>query len=233
MVPLRVRSMVGLIPLFAVEYLDRIAAGPCFRAFRRPRPELVQLAPGEPPAPRPPGLPLGRGRRRRSQSCRSLLRGHRMKALLRSDARRGGVSVALRRALALEGITATIPTSRFNEFGSLVHGRYDPAESTSACSAATRTGAGRSGCRLNYLIIEALRALPLLLRRRLSWSSTRPAPAIMHTLAPSPTTCQDRLIGLFTATRMAAVQSMATDRRSPIGSAGGRGGHAVPRVLPR
>ncbi|MBV8589750.1 MAG: glucosidase, partial [Acetobacteraceae bacterium] len=76
-VPLRVRSMVGLIPLFAVEVLDSCVFEqlPEFarrlRWFLKHRPELARLVSrwAEP----------GSGERR----LLSLLRGHRMKALLR------------------------------------------------------------------------------------------------------------------------------------------------------
>jgi hypothetical protein len=76
-VPLRVRSMVGLIPLFAVQTLDPelLEKVPVFTArmewFFTYRPDLAQLV--------SQWFVAGKGERR----LLSLLRGHRMKALLR------------------------------------------------------------------------------------------------------------------------------------------------------
>ncbi|HJU15181.1 MAG TPA: glucosidase [Stellaceae bacterium] len=76
-VPLRVRSMVGLIPLFAVEVLDAsvFARLPAFSArmhwFLDHRPHLAQL------------VSRWRDANQSEQHLLSLLRGHRMKRLLR------------------------------------------------------------------------------------------------------------------------------------------------------
>ena len=95
MLPLKVRSMVGLIPLFAVETLEPelCAKVPGFTErldwFLNYRPDLAALVSrwNEP----------GKGERR----LLSLLRGSRMKKLLQPDARRVGVPLGLRRARAL------------------------------------------------------------------------------------------------------------------------------------
>ena len=97
MIPLKVRSMVGLIPLFAVEALDPelCAKVPAFEDrldwFLNYRPDLAALVSRW-------NVP-GKGERR----LLSLMRGSRMKKLLRPDARRNGVPVGSRhpRALAL------------------------------------------------------------------------------------------------------------------------------------
>ena len=77
-VPLRVRSMVGLIPLFAVEVLEpsSLRALPDFTARAR----LVARATG--PTSRSSSR-AGASRARATRVLLSLLRGHRMKALLR------------------------------------------------------------------------------------------------------------------------------------------------------
>ena len=92
MLPLKVRSMVGLIPLFAVETLEPelLEKLPDFNRrlkwFLKYRPELANLVSRwqEP----------GKGERR----LLSLLRGHRMKMSAQTDARRDRVPVRLRRA---------------------------------------------------------------------------------------------------------------------------------------
>ena len=67
-----------------------------------------------------------------------------------------------------------------------------------ACSAATRTGAARSGSRSTSWSIEALRRFAPLLRRRLHASSARPAPADeLHARARSPTSSSSRLVAIF------------------------------------
>ena len=93
-IPLKVRSIVGLIPLLAVETLepDLLERMPAFRRrmrwFLANRPDLSHLvASWEDP---------GVGERR----LLALVHGHRMKALLRPDARRGRVPVRPRDPLA-------------------------------------------------------------------------------------------------------------------------------------
>ena len=80
------------------------------------------------------------------QHLLSLLRGHRMKALLRRMLGRGRVSVGLRRAVACRNIMPSTRSSRRLTACS-IPSIYEPGESTTDCSAAIRTGAARSGCR--------------------------------------------------------------------------------------
>ena len=96
-IPLRVRSMVGLIPLFAVEtleldHLDRLPA--------------VQGAPGvvfaPPPGPRLAGVTLARARRRRPRPVVAPARPPHEDAL-EADAGRDRVPLGLWRARALQG----------------------------------------------------------------------------------------------------------------------------------
>ncbi len=147
-VPLRLRSMVGLIPLFAVETLEpeHLAKLPGFaerlRWYLTHRPDLARLVSrwNEP----------GRGER----SLLSLLRGHRMKCLLRrmldeteflSD---HGVRSLSRHhrdhPYVFEGQGATLPV------------RYDPAESTTSCFGGNSNWRGPIWFPVNYLIIESL-----------------------------------------------------------------------------
>ena len=140
MLPLRVRSVVGLVPLFAVEVIEPVGAPA--PAGLRPAPELGA---GEPPAPRLPRLALGRGRRRRPQAAVAAARTPHEGAAA-AHARRGRVPLGPRRPLAVEG--APRPALRAQRVRRLLHGalrsgRFRPR----TCSAATRTGAGRSGCR--------------------------------------------------------------------------------------
>ena len=143
-IPLRLRSMVGLIPLFAVEVLDGSVFSPIAR-LQRPR-ALVSRAParswrdwsraGDDPSA---------GERH----LLSLLRGHRMKRLLAPDARRERIPVGLRRALAVANTTRTIPmcsSMPATRSGSIM----SPAMPRPRCSAATRTGAARSGFRSTF-----------------------------------------------------------------------------------
>ena len=141
--PLRVRSMVGLIPLFAVEVLEPDTARRSCPSFTRGcewflkyRPDLAQLVSrwNEP----------AQGERH----LLSLLRGHRMKRLLRADARRNRVPVRLRHSLAVADATATsrivFEHATAQKFTRRLRARRIEL---AACSAAIRTGAARSGCR--------------------------------------------------------------------------------------
>ena len=140
-IPLKVRSMVGLIPLFAVETLEPelLDELPEFSErlewFLKYRPDLAQLVSRW----QEPGL----GERR----LLSLLRGHRMKMLLTPHARRDRVPLGLRRARALASIHEASPYV-FDLAGGKPRGAATSRRNrTAACSAATPTGAGRSGSR--------------------------------------------------------------------------------------
>src|SRR5262249_10482486 len=147
-VRLKMRSMVGLIPLFAVETLEPelLARLPEFRKrlewFLAHRPDLASLVSRwqEP----------GRGERR----LLSLLRGHRMKRLLRrmldeseflSDY--GG--------RALSKTHEREPYS-FGTDGTLQMVRYEPAESDSWMFGGNSNWRGPIWFPVNYLIIESL-----------------------------------------------------------------------------
>ncbi len=136
---LRVRSLVGLIPLFAVEAIepDHLERLPDFAQrldwFLKYRPDLAALVSRwhEP----------GKGERR----LLSLLRGHRMKQLLRR-------ALDPHEFLSDHGVRSVSKYHQDHPFVFDCHGTtlsisYVPAESDSTSSAATRTGADRSGCR--------------------------------------------------------------------------------------
>ena len=148
--PLKVRSMVGLIPLFAVETLE---------------PEMLERLPGLPAAPR-----LVR---------RAPARSHRQRRL-HADAgrRRAPAALGRRRAIGCSACSRACSTSASScrrtasarcractrDAAVPAAGRRPRpprrlragANRRPACSAATRTGAGRSGSRSTTCSIEAL-----------------------------------------------------------------------------
>ena len=147
-VPLRMRSMVGLIPLFAVEVLDPevFSKLPGFasraRWFVRHRPDLAQLiSRWEVP---------GKGDR----VLLSLLRGHRMKALLRR---------ALDEAEFLSGYGVRSLSKRhaaepfvFESCG-MRHGvSYVPGESETPIFGGNSNWRGPVWMPVNYLLVESL-----------------------------------------------------------------------------
>jgi hypothetical protein len=147
-VPLRVRSMVGLIPMFAVEVLDQsvLAHTPGFTSrlnwFLKYRPDLAKLVSRwhEP----------GKGDSR----LLSLLRGHRMKELLRR-------MLDETEFLSDYGVRAL---SKFHEMHPYVfeHGGqqfsvgYSPAESTTGSFGGNSNWRGPVWMPVNYLLIESL-----------------------------------------------------------------------------
>jgi hypothetical protein len=147
-VPLRLRSMVGLIPLFAVETLEpeHLAKLPGFterlRWYLDHRPDLARLVSrwNEP----------GKGER----SLLSLLRGHRMKALLRR-------MLDETEFLSDYGVRALSRYHREHPFVLEGHGTtytvsYDPAESTSGTFGGNSNWRGPIWFPVNYLILESL-----------------------------------------------------------------------------
>ena len=148
-VPLRLRSIVGLVPLFAVEVIepDTLARLPGFRSrlewVLAHRPELARLVSRwqEP----------GRGDRK----LLSLLRGHRMKALLRRMLDETeflsphGVR-SLSRAYADEPF-------RIDCFGQEVSVRYVPGESESGLFGGNSNWRGPVWMPMNFLLVESLR----------------------------------------------------------------------------
>ncbi|MEM6789110.1 MAG: glucosidase [Myxococcota bacterium] len=146
--PLKIRSMVGLIPLFAVETLEPelLERLPAFRrrmdwVFEH-RPDLTRLVSRwhEP----------GRGERR----LLSLLRGHRMKALLRRMLDPGEF-------LADHGVRAMSRHHHQHPYrldwgGRRFEVKYTPAESDSSLFGGNSNWRGPIWFPVNYLIIESL-----------------------------------------------------------------------------
>jgi hypothetical protein len=147
-VPLKVRSMVGLIPLFAVEVLDCdiLKEAPEFAErlewFLNYRPDLARLVSRwqEP----------GSGDRR----LLSLLRGHRMKCLLRR-------MLDETEFLSDHGVRALSKVHEAHPYEFRINGdtlavSYQPAESTSGLFGGNSNWRGPIWMPVNYLIIESL-----------------------------------------------------------------------------
>ncbi len=147
-VPMKLRSMVGLIPLFAVEVLDPalLEKLPAFNSrmkwYLNNRPDLAKLVSR--------WQEHGAGER----SLLSLLRGHRMKCLLRrmldeteflSDYGIRAVSKAHERA-----------PYRFDCNGDTLEVRYWPAESQSGLFGGNSNWRGPIWLPVNFLLIESL-----------------------------------------------------------------------------
>jgi Glycosyl hydrolase family 63 C-terminal domain len=148
-VPLRVRSIVGLIPIFAVEVLEpRIARRlPGFtgrlRWFLNHRPDLAQLVSRwEEP---------GTGER----NLLSLLRGHRLKSLLAR-------MLDETEFLSDHGVRALSKCHEAQPYVFAYHGqtftvRYEPGESRSGLFGGNSNWRGPIWMPINYLLVEALR----------------------------------------------------------------------------
>jgi hypothetical protein len=148
MVPLRVRSMVGLIPLFAVETLEHGLMDQLPDFNRRlqwllnHRPDLAKL------------VSRWDDRRGRQRHLLSLLRGHRMKALLRR-------MLDETEFLSDYGVRAISRRHREHPYqfpinGQMVEVRYQPGESQSGLFGGNSNWRGPVWMPLNYLIIESL-----------------------------------------------------------------------------
>jgi len=148
MVPLKVRSMVGLIPLFAVETLehDLMEQLPDFHArlewFLNYRPDLAKL------------VSRWNESGDNHRHLLSLLRGHRMKALLKR-------MLDETEFLSDFGVRAISRTHRENPYQFHVNGntmevQYQPAESNSGLFGGNSNWRGPIWMPLNYLIIESL-----------------------------------------------------------------------------
>jgi hypothetical protein len=148
MVPLKVRSMVGLIPLFAVETLEPelLDKVPEFKRrlewFLKYRPELASLVSHWDDE--------GKGRRR----LLSLLRGHRMKRLLKR-------MLDETEFLSSYGIRAISKHHErhpyvFNADGMDLSVQYLPAESNSGLFGGNSNWRGPIWFPVNYLLIESL-----------------------------------------------------------------------------
>ncbi|GJD51595.1 hypothetical protein OPKNFCMD_4350 [Methylobacterium crusticola] len=149
MIPLRVRSMVGLVPLFAVEVIDPAMLQRLPDFARRlhwvleNRPHLARLVSR--------WTEGGVGDRK----LLSLLRGHRMKALLRR-------MLDESEFLSPYGVRSLSKAHRdqpfsLHAFGASFSVRYDPAESTSNMFGGNSNWRGPVWMPMNYLIIEAIR----------------------------------------------------------------------------
>ncbi len=146
--PLKVRSMVGLIPLFAVETLEPelLQRVPNFKRrlewFLKYRPELAALVShwNEP----------GRGQRR----LLSLLRGHRMKRLLRRMLDEAEF-LSAHGVRALSCVHAQTPYV-YQHGGMDLTVRYQPAESDSGLFGGNSNWRGPIWLPVNFLIIESL-----------------------------------------------------------------------------
>jgi hypothetical protein len=147
-VPLRVRSMVGLIPLFAVETLEPevLARLPEFNRriewYLEHRPDLAALVSRWHEA--------GRGDRR----LLSLLRGHRMKCLLRR-------MLHETEFLSPYGVRAVSKIYHDQPYAFDLNGhhlsiRYQPAESDSGLFGGNSNWRGPIWFPVNYLLIESL-----------------------------------------------------------------------------
>ncbi len=148
MMPLKIRSMVGLIPLYAVEVLstELLNEVPAFKRrlewFLNYRPDLAKLVSrwDEP----------GMGQRH----LLSLLRGHRMKCLLRR-------MLDESEFLSDYGLRAISQHHRdhpyeFNSDGVRMGVAYEPAESSSGLFGGNSNWRGPIWMPVNYLIIESL-----------------------------------------------------------------------------
>jgi hypothetical protein len=148
-IPLRVRSLVGLIPLFAVEVLDsqRLARHPGFRRrlewLLNARKDLADLVSHW-------DVERGAGKRH----LLSLLRGYRMKALLRRllDEREFLSPYGVR---ALSRVHEDEPF-RFAHGGTEIVVRYSPGESDSTMFGGNSNWRGPVWMPVNFLIIESL-----------------------------------------------------------------------------
>ena len=147
--PLKVRSMVGLIPLFAVDDDRAGAAGAAagvrtrLEWFLEHRPHLAQ-----------PGLALaGAGRGRAAAAGARARPPHEARAA--AHARRDRVPLAVRRARAL---ARTTPTTRmcWTPSGTHYTVEYQPAESNSGLFGGNSNWRGPIWFPVNYLMIESL-----------------------------------------------------------------------------
>ncbi len=149
MIPLRVRSIVGLVPLFAVEVIDPKMLQRLPDFARRlnwvldNRPHLAKLVSR--------WTEGGVGDRK----LLSLLRGHRMKALLRRVLDESEF-------LSPFGVRSLSKAHRdhpfsLNELGTSFTVRYDPADSTSNMFGGNSNWRGPVWMPMNYLLIESIR----------------------------------------------------------------------------
>ena len=188
-IPLRVRSIVGLVPLFAVEVIEpgMLQRLPDFARRLRwvldRRPDLAQLVSRWQEG----GVD--------DRKLLSLLRGHRMKALLRR-------MLDEAEFLSPYGIRSLSKVHRdepfvLNELGASFTVRYDPGESTSNIFGGNSNWRGPVWMPMNFLIIEALRRFHAYYGD--DFLVEYPTGSGEHaTLAAIADSLEDRLISLFT-----------------------------------
>ena len=123
--------------------------------FLEARPELTRVH------PRP-----DRARRATAAGCASIAQRGQAAPRAGADARRGRVPQPVRHPLAV-ALPRRAPVRVPRRRAGVPRRATCRPSPTAACSAATRTGAGRSGCRSTCLIIRALLQYYTLLRRRL------------------------------------------------------------------
>ncbi|GJD28793.1 hypothetical protein PMNALOAF_0022 [Methylobacterium adhaesivum] len=188
MLPLRVRSVVGLVPLFAVEVIEPSVLQRLPDFSRRMnwvlenRPHLACLVSR--------WTEGGVGDRK----LLSLLRGHRMKALLRR-------MLDEAEFLSDHGIRSLSQAHRetpyaLNEFGARFTVRYDPADSTSNMFGGNSNWRGPVWMPMNYLIVEALRRFHTYYGDDFLVEYPTGS-GVSLTLAAIADALEDRLIGLF------------------------------------
>ncbi|MDP4027188.1 glucosidase [Methylobacterium sp. NEAU 140] len=188
LVPLRVRSMVGLVPFFAVEVIEPSVLQRLPDFARRlnwlleNRPHLARLVSRWDEG----GV--------EDRKLLSLLRGHRMKALLRR-------MLDEAEFLSPFGVRSLSKAHRdrpyaLNEFGASFTVRYDPADSTSNMFGGNSNWRGPVWMPMNYLIIEALRRFHTYYGDDFLVEYPTGS-GVMHTLAAIADALQDRLIALF------------------------------------
>lgn len=189
MIPLRVRSMVGLIPLFAVEVIDPAVLQRLPDFARRMnwvlenRPHLARLVSR--------WTEGGVGDRK----LLSLLRGHRMKALLH----RMLDEAEFLSPYGVRSLSKAHQEKPFslNEYGASFTVRYDPADSTSNMFGGNSNWRGPVWMPVNYLIIEALRRFHSYYGDDF-FVEYPTGSGTQLTLAAIADALEDRLIGLFT-----------------------------------
>jgi hypothetical protein len=192
MVPLRVRSIVGLVPLFAVEVIeaDVLERLPDFARrmnwVLENRPQLTKLVSRWTEG----GV--------RDRKLLSLLRGHRMTALLRR-------MLDEAEFLSSYGIRSLSKAHRdrpytLEAFGGSFEVRYDPAESTSNMFGGNSNWRGPVWMPMNYLLVEAIRRFHAYYGDdfRVEYPT---GSGDRHTLAAIADALEDRLIALFSKDR--------------------------------
>ena len=218
------RSVVGLLPLVAVTTIgpETMARLPDFRArtewFMRNRPEAQNVV-------QHTASPAHAGWR-----MLSIVDQDRLRRLLGRDARPG--RVPLRPRHPRRSRSGTRPTRcSSTSTASRRRSTTSPPSRRAGSSAATRTGAGRSGCPINYLLIESLRVY----ERYLGTSLPRRVPVRLGRRARPG---RDRRLADGAADRAvpARRRRTAAGLRRLHAAAGGPGlarPDPVPRVLPR